>query len=148
MMGNTQSVEIPANDNSDIEIYPWFELIQWAAEDIPSETIFQYDIQKVQTAVKYICQSEQAYLSECKANGYGIDLDCFETIEENPHPPVWREWASSLIDQIPELNEIRFKLVPGKMTEKLFWERFFSGCKNAIIKTISSHDNDTLTATI
>mmetsp|Transcript_46598 Transcript_46598/g.94063 ORF Transcript_46598/g.94063 Transcript_46598/m.94063 type:complete len:80 (-) Transcript_46598:65-304(-) len=34
-------------------------------------------------------------------------------------------WAAALLEQLPDLRQTRFRLVPARMSEEVFWARYF-----------------------
>jgi len=59
---------------------------------------------------------------ELEARPAGSDPVAATTVEMPPEGQII-EWAKLLIEQSPELGHLRFKTVPQRVPEKLFWER-------------------------
>mmetsp|Transcript_82016 Transcript_82016/g.187698 ORF Transcript_82016/g.187698 Transcript_82016/m.187698 type:complete len:123 (+) Transcript_82016:25-393(+) len=41
-------------------------------------------------------------------------------------PEEWVDWAKVLLEQIPGLSDMRFRLVPQRVVEDQFWQRYFT----------------------
>ncbi|CAD7959102.1 unnamed protein product [Amoebophrya sp. A25] len=111
------------------DVYPWFHLIQWAAENSAPGTVFRWDLERsyyiVRSCVKDVSAFREA-LQELKflkqTSGFDYSLRNFSLDEQEL---VFLDWAEALLGQIAALQRVRFALVPLRLTEEGFWHRFF-----------------------
>ena len=113
------------------EEFPWFQILQWATEDLNTSEIFTYDLVAVRKALENIWASETNFANACKDAG-DLRLTCDEDSDEE----VWLAWAAALLEKSPSLAALRFSLVPRKMAEEVFWAKIFASSKKAILLTI------------
>jgi BSD domain len=116
------------------EEFPWFQILQWSTEEVPTSEMFVYDLQAVRKAIEKDWENETVFLAACPSGSETLELRCDDDSAEE----VWLSWASSLLDKSPELSDLRFSLVPRKMPEELFWARVFTTAKYSVLSTISS----------
>ena len=110
------------------EHFPWFHIVQWCSEDLNSSFVWRWDIKVVKQRIEKLTISEENFLAECGNN---------DTLEEDfslDQQTFFLEWAMALLEQIESLKEVRFKLVPGRMKEDVFWKRYFAGIKRVVVK--------------
>ncbi len=58
-----------------------------------------------------------------------------------PENPFLVDLANGLMNRIPHLKRVRSRLVPKRLSEDLFWSKYFSLIQSVVVKTIcpSSH---------
>ncbi|CAJ1442608.1 unnamed protein product, partial [Effrenium voratum] len=108
------------------DVFPWFHLIQWSAEDATNNRVFRYDLKGAQSAAKALTTDVETFLRKCpeelpKSAGFTMDDDTY-----------FAEWAGALLEWNPELRMVRFQLVPRRLSEVKFWSRFFAALRGAI----------------
>lgn len=113
------------------EEFPWFQILQWATEDLQTSEIFTYDLVAIRAALEQIWASETNF-QVASENAEDLRLRCDEDSDEE----VWLAWAAALLEKSPPLAALRFSLVPRKMTEEVFWAKIFASSKRAILSTI------------
>jgi len=117
-----QAVAAPADE------FPWFQILQWATEDLKTSEMFVYDLKAVRAAIEKDWENEDAVL----AAEENLSLRCDEDSAEE----VWVSWAQALLEISPKLADLRFSLVPKKISEEVFWAKIFSAAKLAVLTTI------------
>eukprot|EP00400_MALV-I_sp_L67-5_P000716 gene716-63_t len=104
------------------EIFPWFHIIQWCAEERGANTVWRYDLDRIKARVCRLTSNEETFNRGCPVfDGMlhvGIDEETF-----------FLEWALDLLEQVESLKWLRYHLVPRKILEDDFWSRYFSGVK-------------------
>jgi hypothetical protein len=112
--------------------FPYFQMLQWAATDLPENNVMKYNLDAAKTTILEIPKDEAA-LIDTQPDG-DIRLRCFEGTERE----VWEDWAEALLERDAELSELRYKLVPRKLTEHVFWQKYFSRAKFLLLETVIS----------
>jgi len=120
-MGTGQSGNSVDGDDEGLQddVFPWFHIIQWCAEDAPANCVFRWDLATIQESVGALVMDAETFIATCTEqmppnSGFTMDDDtCFA------------EWAGALLEWSPRLRRTRFLLVPKKMKEDIFWSRFF-----------------------
>eukprot|EP00933_Yihiella_yeosuensis_P082709 TRINITY_DN96690_c0_g1_i1.p1 TRINITY_DN96690_c0_g1~~TRINITY_DN96690_c0_g1_i1.p1 ORF type:complete len:166 (+),score=27.33 TRINITY_DN96690_c0_g1_i1:89-586(+) len=102
------------------DIFPWFHLVQWCAEDAEANCVFRWDLPSIQEAVYELTKDPETFLSRCKEplpsqDGFTMDDDT-----------NFAEWAGALLETVPSLCRVRFRLVPSRLKENVFWSRYFA----------------------
>lgn len=126
--------------------FPWFHILQWVGESLPSGSIFTYDISRAREAAILLCENE-LLLRESISNE---DIRSFTlpTFLEEPDSdveppsaygnPTLVEFAADLLEKLPNLARVRYDLVPSLLSEDVFWRKFFSLLRHRILATIAS----------
>jgi hypothetical protein len=109
--------------------YPFFQMLQWATHDLAEDTVMAYDLERAKTVVLGIPADEAALISTDTKQV--SSLKCYEGSERE----IWEEWAESLL-QREDLRELRFKLVPKRLSEQEFWQKYFARAKHLLLETI------------
>jgi hypothetical protein len=132
--------------NEDQANSPWFHIIQWASASLPSGAVMRYDIGAAQESAHALCQSENSLrdlvlkedVSKFSLPSFAEDpeMDCLDS-NVFVNPSVF-ELAEVLLAQLPNLARVRYDLVPGSLSEDVFWRKFFSLLRRRIIETIVS----------
>eukprot|EP00931_Biecheleriopsis_adriatica_P069686 TRINITY_DN43488_c0_g1_i1.p1 TRINITY_DN43488_c0_g1~~TRINITY_DN43488_c0_g1_i1.p1 ORF type:complete len:567 (+),score=102.08 TRINITY_DN43488_c0_g1_i1:62-1702(+) len=130
-MGASQGRRKDGDDYSDEEpfqddVFPWFHLVQWCAEDAAANRIFRWDLKAVQAAATALTEDIDAFLSKCP---HRLPKDSGFTMDDDTN---FAEWAGALLEWNPELRKVRFRLVPQRMKEEVFWSRYFAGLRTAV----------------
>eukprot|EP00416_Gambierdiscus_australes_P004120 CAMPEP_0171144052 /NCGR_PEP_ID=MMETSP0766_2-20121228/145281_1 /TAXON_ID=439317 /ORGANISM="Gambierdiscus australes, Strain CAWD 149" /LENGTH=148 /DNA_ID=CAMNT_0011607895 /DNA_START=9 /DNA_END=451 /DNA_ORIENTATION=+ len=129
-MGSTQGRQ--RGDKADEEfglqddVFPWFHLVQWCAEDARANCVFRWDLAGVQDAVAALSQDADVFRARCPDE---LPADCLFSLDERT---TFAEWASALLEWNPTLRQVRYRLVPGCMKEEVFWSRYFAGVRQAV----------------
>ena len=63
-MGGTQAREEELQD----DVFPWFHLIQWSAEDASNNRIFHYDLAGAQEAARALTRDTDSFLRLCPSS--------------------------------------------------------------------------------
>lgn len=116
------------------EEFPFFQMLQWAGADLPENTVMKYDLDAAKKTILEISKDETA-LIDTEPDG-NLNLRCFEGSDRE----VWEDWAGVLLDRDLHLVALRYKLVPRKLTEDVFWEKYFSRAKALLLRTVVSGD--------
>eukprot|EP00927_Polykrikos_kofoidii_P085318 TRINITY_DN9255_c0_g2_i1.p1 TRINITY_DN9255_c0_g2~~TRINITY_DN9255_c0_g2_i1.p1 ORF type:complete len:151 (-),score=39.97 TRINITY_DN9255_c0_g2_i1:168-620(-) len=114
------------------DVFPWFHVVQWCAEDA-GQGVFKWDLERIQKEVALLTTDEDAFLTACPEE---LPRSCPEvTVGENT-TLAYMEWAEALLEWNEELRKVRFKLVPKRMKEAVFWSRYFAGVRRTVQKTL------------
>ena len=108
------------------DVFPWFHLIQWSAESATANRVFRYDIGGAQEAAQALTQDAETFLRLCREelpedSGFSMDDDT-----------NFAEWAGALLEWNSNLRFVRFRLVPRRLTEDVFWSRYFAALRGSI----------------
>ncbi|PHJ17473.1 bsd domain-containing protein, partial [Cystoisospora suis] len=107
--------------------YPWFIIIQWACERIPSDAVFKWNLPDIKADVLDLIADAPTFVARCPQD---LAFQKFEfSLSEDE---VFVEWATILLKLHPSLADVRYKLVPAKISEEEFWARFFSAVRRCI----------------
>ena len=109
--------------------FPYFQMLQWAAMALPENSVMTYDIEAAKKAIAEIPDDEQALLNTDDE----LKLKCFEGSDRE----VWEDWAETLLETDAALADFRFKLVPRKIQEDLFWRKYFGRAKTLLLATVN-----------
>ncbi|CAK9025794.1 unnamed protein product [Durusdinium trenchii] len=131
-MGGTQAREEELQD----DVFPWFHLIQWSAEDASNNRIFHYDLAGAQEAARALTRDTDSFLRLCPSS---LPPNSGFTMDDSTN---FAEWAGALLEWNSELRRVRFELVPRRLTENGFWSRYFAALRREIQQLIF-HDEDT-----
>jgi hypothetical protein len=111
------------------ESFPFFQIFQWAMEDVETSRMFEYDLESVAENLRKIWMNDASFEAACEATPpLHFDL----TVTRDTAEEVWISWASALLENEENLRELRFRLVPSRMSEKEFWQKIFSCIKTSI----------------
>ena len=121
-----------ASAEDDGEEFPWFQILQWATEDLKTSEIFTYDLKAVRTALEKIWETDESFLAASSELAVDLRLSCDEDSAEE----VWLSWAEALLVKSPKLAELRYRMVPRKMSDARFWEKIFAASRKAVLSTI------------
>mmetsp|Transcript_177826 Transcript_177826/g.570290 ORF Transcript_177826/g.570290 Transcript_177826/m.570290 type:complete len:153 (-) Transcript_177826:123-581(-) len=108
------------------DIFPWFQIIQWSAEDAQSNAVFRWDLPSIQSAADRLTQDHESFLVQCPEDLPG---SCGFSLGEDK---AFGEWAAALLEWSPTLRQVRYRLVPGRLKEETFWNRYFAGLRQAV----------------
>ena len=143
-MGNRTSSDTDTDENCDD--FPWFHILQWVGESLPSGTIFAYDIARAREAAISLCTNESRLresISNEDISNFTLptfleepDSDCDSPLESGN--PTLVEFAADLLEKLPNLAHVRYDLVPSILSEDIFWRKFFSLLRHRILATIAS----------
>merc|ERR1719369_1980931 len=86
--------------------FPWFQLIQWCAEDAKANSVFQWDLAEIQRDANALTLDVETFVRRCPDE---LPSECCFSMEEDK---VFAEWAESLLDWSASLQQVRFRLVP------------------------------------
>eukprot|EP00923_Selenidium_pygospionis_P053383 GHVN01092474.1.p1 GENE.GHVN01092474.1~~GHVN01092474.1.p1 ORF type:complete len:162 (+),score=30.06 GHVN01092474.1:166-651(+) len=115
-------------------VYPWFHIIQWSCEDSEPRKVFKWDYSSIKKDVEGLCPDAETWLKRCPKD----KIDNF-TMDDST---TFVEWASVLLKQVPHLNDVRFRLVPCRVPEERFWERFFAAIRAIVREHVRESDDD------
>eukprot|EP00435_Cladocopium_sp_Y103_P022469 s2279_g5.t1 len=132
-MGGSQTRE--AEEFQD-DVFPWFHLIQWSAEDAKNNCIFRYDLSGAQEKAKALTKDVDSFLRLCPS---GLPQDSGFSMEDDTN---FAEWAGALLEWNSELRMVRFQLVPRRFSEQTFWSRYFAALRREIQQLIFSEEED------
>merc|ERR550539_934089 len=96
--GDEADPEFGLQDN----IFPWFHLVQWCAEDAKANCVFRWDLVGVQDAVAGLAQDAEAFGVRCPDE---LPADCLFTLDERT---TFAEWAAALLEWSPALRQVRY----------------------------------------
>lgn len=108
--------------------YPWFHIVQWASEDINCNFVMQWNYSVLMSEVSHLTENADNFLTNCPA----ATIDNFFFQDGS----VFLEWAASLLDSVPSLSKCRFRVVPSRLPEHRFWERYFHKVKQVVIQHV------------
>lgn len=129
------------------DLFPWFHIIQWSCETLKEDFLLKWHLPAIKSDVDSILASPSQFVKACPSD----ELLAFSAFDESS---VYMEWyvyichfmiffrAESLLHELPTLASLRFKLVPVKMSESQFWQRFFCGLRILIQTHIKSFRYD------
>eukprot|EP00921_Rhytidocystis_pertsovi_P003628 GHVQ01006286.1.p1 GENE.GHVQ01006286.1~~GHVQ01006286.1.p1 ORF type:complete len:355 (+),score=115.64 GHVQ01006286.1:83-1147(+) len=130
--------------------YPWFNIVQWSCESIPSNVVFRYNYHYIKEDVYSLTTSASPRThtssinrssSSAVANSDALmDRPSFDFISNCPKCKIenfsldeddntFVEWGGVLLAQIPSLARMRYRLVPSRLTEIEFWMRYFNAVR-------------------
>mmetsp|Transcript_13532 Transcript_13532/g.32309 ORF Transcript_13532/g.32309 Transcript_13532/m.32309 type:complete len:179 (+) Transcript_13532:43-579(+) len=104
--------------------FPWADLVNRSAHARslanpscslwePSESEVLGLLEQVEPQVRALGECPEEFVSLCPP----CDSACSAMV-----PPAW---AAALLEQLPDLRRTRFRLVPGRLSEEVFWDRYF-----------------------
>ena len=67
-----------------------------------------------------LAESSESFLQLCPEHGEAAEA------AEASSALVPASWAESLLEKEPGLKQTRFRLVPSKVSEENFWDRYFA----------------------
>ncbi len=114
------------------EEFPYFQMIQWACDELEELNVMTYDLPEARKAIQQIPDDEQA-LMDADASSVSI-LKCYEGADRE----IWEDWAERLLETSESLRDLRYKLVPKKLSEQDFWRKYFARAKQVILATINT----------
>ncbi|WRK32521.1 BSD domain containing protein, partial [Cryptosporidium parvum] len=132
----TQEMELEMKDFDETmqdNVFPWFHIVQWSSEELPTNTVLKWNYKSIKEKVQSLTLNKQVFLTNCPVSRIqGFSLD-----EDDPDCIIpFAEWAAALLSQMDELNNIRYELVPSRMSESIFWQSYFNAIRNIIIKDV------------
>lgn len=110
--------------------FPWFHLVQWCSKDAPAGAVFRWDIGPIQAATSALVADVGAFLAACPDK---LPPACGFFMEDEM---AFAEWAAALLDWSDALRHVRFRLVPSRMKEEVFWSRFFAGLRRVVRRSV------------
>ncbi|KAH8583652.1 BSD domain-containing [Cryptosporidium sp. chipmunk genotype I] len=132
----TQEMELEMKDFDETmqdNVFPWFHIVQWSSEELPTNTVLKWNYKSIKEKVQSLTLNKQVFLTNCpisRIQGFSLD-------EDNPDCIIpFAEWAAALLSQMDDLNNIRYELVPRRMSESIFWQSYFNAIRNIIIKDV------------
>lgn len=136
-MGGSVSQD-KSEDGFQDDDFPWFHIVSWCAEDWGSDVVWRWDIRAVRTRCAELTASEETANAVFLApGGHGddgsvgdVNDDAFTSDREEMEFVV--EWAAALLEQIPTLRSTRYRLVPRKLKEGIFWKRYLAAVRRVI----------------
>mmetsp|Transcript_69723 Transcript_69723/g.167379 ORF Transcript_69723/g.167379 Transcript_69723/m.167379 type:complete len:200 (+) Transcript_69723:63-662(+) len=135
--GSTQRKTIPEEEGGyQDDHFPFFQLVQWSAEDCASNVIFTWDLVKVQELIGSLTQDVEAFRRICQQSL--TEKDHFSMDDDT----AYAEWAEALLQWSEQLRRVRFRLVPARMKEEVFWNRYFAGVRMVLQKELFTHLED------
>ncbi|KFG63008.1 BSD domain-containing protein [Toxoplasma gondii RUB] len=105
--------------------YPWFFIVQWACEKLPADAVFTWNLSDIKAEVAELTADPMTFLACCPADEAFRESGEFSFTENG----VFVEWAMLLVELLPSLADVRYRLVPAKVAEEEFWCRFFSAVR-------------------
>eukprot|EP00413_Alexandrium_margalefii_P038127 CAMPEP_0204595274 /NCGR_PEP_ID=MMETSP0661-20131031/52576_1 /ASSEMBLY_ACC=CAM_ASM_000606 /TAXON_ID=109239 /ORGANISM="Alexandrium margalefi, Strain AMGDE01CS-322" /LENGTH=156 /DNA_ID=CAMNT_0051605777 /DNA_START=18 /DNA_END=488 /DNA_ORIENTATION=- len=108
------------------DIFPWFHLVQWCAEDAKANRVFRWDLAGIQEAVAGLTQDVQAFHAKCSTE---LPPECMFSLDDSM---AFGEWAEALLEWSASLRQVRYRLVPSRMREEVFWSRYFAGVRSTV----------------
>mmetsp|Transcript_41296 Transcript_41296/g.113884 ORF Transcript_41296/g.113884 Transcript_41296/m.113884 type:complete len:157 (-) Transcript_41296:38-508(-) len=114
------------------EVYPWFHLVQWCAEDA-NQGVFTWDIDAIKTSVGSLATNVDTFLESCPTE---LPASCPRVSVAEDTTLAYMEWAEALLHWSPELRQVRFTLVPKRMKEAVFWSRYFASVRHTVQKLL------------
>jgi len=145
-MGNTPSDTTGVIDDE----FPWFHMLQWAGQVVPSGKVVRYDIDAVRITTQKLCSNEIELFEQISTEDIS-DLQLPTFLDEFPLTdetysdttvdmgnPTMLEFATFFINQMPILSQVRYRMVPRIISEDVFWHKFFSLILRHIIQTLAS----------
>lgn len=89
-----------------------------------TDEVYRWDVNALTKRLKELCSSPEVFLREFPKTKE-TDLPEF-SFEEGSE---FLKWAVALLKTIPDLDNVRYKLVPTRMKEEDFWRRFYYGIR-------------------
>lgn len=115
-------------------VYPWFHIVQWSSEELPTNTVLKWNYKSIKEKVQSLTLNKQVFLTNCPVSR----IQGFSLEEDDPNCAIpFAEWAAALLSQMDDLSNVRYELVPGRMSESIFWQSYFNAIRNIIIKDVS-----------
>eukprot|EP00743_Colponemidia_sp_Colp-15_P007272 GILK01007853.1.p1 GENE.GILK01007853.1~~GILK01007853.1.p1 ORF type:complete len:148 (+),score=24.14 GILK01007853.1:33-476(+) len=128
-----------AHEEEEDELNPWLPLVQWAAEDIPSNIVWTWDLDKVKGYAQSLAQQPDL-LQEEIPDTFLPDFS-MDTADEKFH-----FWASLLLRREDSLRACRFKMVPRRLKEDIFWRHYFFHLRRLIREHFQTESPELLDA--
>eukprot|EP00918_Siedleckia_nematoides_P065398 GHVU01142222.1.p2 GENE.GHVU01142222.1~~GHVU01142222.1.p2 ORF type:complete len:180 (+),score=16.68 GHVU01142222.1:2872-3411(+) len=117
--------------------YPWFHMIQWSCEDLESNVVMKWDYSEIRADVGELTSDADTFLVRCPPQ----EIAGF-SIEDGS---TYLEWAAALLNRVKTLGPIRYALVPARVNEKDFWERYFASVRTVIIEHVTMCSRESAT---
>ncbi len=127
-MGAVESSQLDGEGDE----FPYFQMLQWATSDLPEQNVMRYDLEATRKLIDGIASDQEALLRTEEAEC--LILNCHD--ESDDEREVWEDWAETLLEQQECLRELRFKLVPRRLSEVEFWHKYFTRAKYLLISSI------------
>jgi hypothetical protein len=141
---SSQNMEVCEED------FPWFYILQWASEVVPSGKVLEYAIADVRDVAIELCANTNELRKEIEDTDVrNVRMPSFLEDCATPDAPrggsTRTTWGTTLVDfatyfleNMPALAQVRYDLVPRSLSEDLFWHKFFTVLRSRIIKTLVS----------
>ncbi|KAJ1606676.1 hypothetical protein OIY81_1631 [Cryptosporidium canis] len=114
-------------------IFPWFHIVQWSSEELPTNTVLKWNYKSIKEKVQSLTLNKQVFLTNCPISR----IPKFSLDEDDPDCTIpFAEWAAALLSQMDDLSNVRYELVPSRMSEGIFWQSYFNAIRNIIIKDV------------
>eukprot|EP01071_Lankesteria_metandrocarpae_P007339 Lankesteria_metandrocarpae@DN4648_c0_g1_i6.p1 len=111
--------------------HPWFQLVQWSTEGILPDTVQKWNYTEIIDDICHLVSSPDIFTEHSRQLASASQL-CIEhfSLDEST---IFLSWAEALLNQLPSLRQLRFRLVPQRLPEESFWEMFFFLVRHSII---------------
>ncbi|KAJ1606846.1 hypothetical protein OJ253_2578 [Cryptosporidium canis] len=114
-------------------IFPWFHIVQWSSEELPTNTVLKWNYKSIKEKVQSLTLNKEVFLTNCPISR----IAKFSLDEDDPDCTIpFAEWAAALLSQMDDLSNVRYELVPSRMSEGIFWQSYFNAIRNIIIKDV------------
>mmetsp|Transcript_100144 Transcript_100144/g.188656 ORF Transcript_100144/g.188656 Transcript_100144/m.188656 type:complete len:178 (-) Transcript_100144:9-542(-) len=122
------------------EVFPWTDLVSRAADSWkfkaagnrdgswsdPGSDELLFVLEKAEPRIRELTASTDKFLETCHCDDAAGAAMVLPT------------WAAALLEQIPELSETRYRLVPRRLSEEVFWSRYFTAVFSIIIEELEA----------
>uniref|UniRef100_A0A0G4GJ74 BSD domain-containing protein n=1 Tax=Chromera velia CCMP2878 TaxID=1169474 RepID=A0A0G4GJ74_9ALVE len=116
------------------DAFPWFHIVQWCCETALPDRVFRWDLNAIKERVDEMTADADAFLHFCpRAKVEGFTMD---------DATNFCEWAGALLKKVPSLAAVRFRLVPARMNEETFWQRFFSAVREEVKRHVDDIERE------
>ncbi|CAK0894125.1 unnamed protein product [Prorocentrum cordatum] len=111
--------------------YPWVDLVARAAHALalrplaassgsspewePSEDEALQVLERAEPRLRALSEGPGEFLAGCPPRDGAVDGAAMVTLA----------WTEALLEQLPDLRQTRYRLVPGRLSEEAFWSRYF-----------------------
>eukprot|EP00438_Fugacium_kawagutii_P021202 Skav201599 [mRNA] locus=scaffold152:765980:768765:+ [translate_table: standard] len=150
MGGSLPTREQDIEEGYQDDVFPWFHLIQWSAEDAKNNRIFRYDLAGAQQKALALSRDVDSFMRMCPTSLPKAGLG---NLSASVTPPQeagfsmddetnFAEWAGALLEWNPELRQGMLpRLVPRRLSETTFWSRYFAALRSEIQELMFSEDH-------
>mmetsp|Transcript_4787 Transcript_4787/g.9718 ORF Transcript_4787/g.9718 Transcript_4787/m.9718 type:complete len:144 (+) Transcript_4787:24-455(+) len=112
------------------DVFPWFHIVQWCSEDAQANAVFRWDLSSIQQAAETLTQDVETFLHRCPDE---LPKSCGFSLEDDK---AFAEWAAALLEWSGTLRQVRYRLVPGRIKEEVFWSRYFAGLRAVVRRDV------------